>query len=100
MYQLLGFPSRIEHADHLIGVVRFNEDDPGNAGWVAERQIQYAQLGLEAAELAARLRKDYAIPAQVGGDEQSKSLRECLDGLLEQRQKVEAVRAASPSLID
>ena len=100
MYQLLGFPSRIEHADHLVGVVAFNEDDPGNAGWVAERQFQYATLGLEAVDLAIALRRDYSIPTQAGGDEPAASLRKCLDGLLERRRKIEAMRAAATSLID
>lgn len=60
MYDALGFPTLIEQASRrLSGVAEHAE--PDNSDWITARQIEYAKLGQEAAQIAKRFRQEYNI---------------------------------------
>ena len=65
MYEILSFPNRIEEADQKIDIVATYEAFPPDYEEAfEERQFQYSILGIQAAEIAGKLRKKYCIPAR------------------------------------
>jgi len=69
MYEILDFPYRAELAEHSIfAAFEYNAGPPDYWEGFEERHLQYATLGLEASQLATKLRRYVDIPARgVGG---------------------------------
>lgn len=71
-YRALSLPDRVSAARRQIGF-RADFDGPPYDEAIKERQIQYAELGLLAAEIAEELRNEYRIPTRNYGDFNTKS---------------------------
>ncbi|MGY6564207.1 MAG: hypothetical protein ACXIU5_05660 [Halomonadaceae bacterium] len=68
MYEILDLPYKTEVAERSIqGVKEHVASPPDFEEFFEERQLQYAQLGLLAAELSTRLRKHARLPARLAG---------------------------------
>ena len=63
MYEVLNFPNLVEAANHRIsGVFEYAASAPDYEDGFEERQLQYADLGLKASALSAKLRKTGGMP--------------------------------------
>lgn len=63
MYEILAMPNRIEVANNRIdGAFEYSATPPDFAEGFEERQFQYAKLGIEANDLADKLRKHANLP--------------------------------------
>jgi hypothetical protein len=68
MHEILDLPYRAEIANHSISAAfEYAASPPDFEEGFEERQLQYAALGLDAAQLAAKLRKHAGLPARSGG---------------------------------
>ena len=64
MYRALSLPAKAESAEIVINhVVDFETSGPDGEEGYEERQLQYAQLGLTAGQIANDLRTHYDIPS-------------------------------------
>lgn len=59
MYEILSFPNAIRAAEHCVSSL---DAVPPYDDLIEERRFQYAALGLKAASLTDKVRKEYAIP--------------------------------------
>ncbi|SEG29922.1 hypothetical protein [Billgrantia desiderata] len=68
MYEILDLPYKTEVAERRIqGVKEHVASPPEFVEFFEERQLQYAQLGLLAADLSTRLREHAKLPARLAG---------------------------------
>ena len=87
MYEILAFPNKVEVANNRIdGAFEYSASPPDYDEGFEERQFQYAELGIQAAALAEKLRKRAKLPA--------KSIDEWdpVRYMSEERQKIFAIR--------
>ncbi|RQZ27625.1 hypothetical protein DIE14_10475 [Burkholderia sp. Bp9017] len=68
MYEVLSFPSLIERAKSKIEAEGDHASPPEYEEWFQERQYQYAKLGLQAAEISAKLRARIGLPERPAPD--------------------------------
>ena len=64
-YDLLSFSNAVRKAEGMVSWASENAFPPDFAEFFETRSIQYANLGLRADSLAARLRAQYQIPART-----------------------------------
>lgn len=63
MYEILSLPNRVTAANQRIdGIIEYGDDPPDFNELFEERQIQFGEIGLLAASLAAQLRSKYGVP--------------------------------------
>ena len=63
LYEVINFPNNIKHADSSIfSVGEYIAYPPDYEEYFEERQIKYAELGLEAFELSEKLQIKYSLP--------------------------------------
>lgn len=62
MYEILDLPYKAEVAGHNIDGASENANPPDFDDYFEERQLQYADLGLQAAAIATRLRAQAGLP--------------------------------------
>ena len=62
MYEILDLPYKAEVAAHIIEGASENSNPPDFDDFFEERQLQYSELGLQAAAIANRLRKLAKLP--------------------------------------
>lgn len=62
MYEILDLPYKAEVAAHIIEGASENSNPPDFEDFFEERQLQYAELGLQAAAISNRLRKLAKLP--------------------------------------
>jgi len=66
MYEVLSLPNQLEAANHKIsGAFEYAASPPDYEEGFEERQMQYATLGLQAHDLASKLRSIGKLPHQV-----------------------------------
>lgn len=69
MYEILDFPYKAEIASQKVdGAFEYAATPPDFDEGFEERQIQYANLGIAASELAAKLRKHVGLPPREPGE--------------------------------
>jgi hypothetical protein len=68
MYEVLMLPNKIEVASNWVEAAFENGIPPDYSEGFEERQYQYALLGLEAAELAGKLRRHANLPERQLGE--------------------------------
>ena len=68
MYEVLDFPYKAEVASQRVAIAFDNASPPDFDDGFEERQIQYANLGLAASMLAAKLRKLVGLPRRAEAD--------------------------------
>ncbi|MDD4962375.1 MAG: hypothetical protein PHI11_00500 [Gallionella sp.] len=88
MYGILDFPNQAILANRYIAEV-FESCDDGEG--FDERQVQYAKIGIAAAELAAKLRKHVGLPVKKYGEWNPVRYMEQVE---QHRIKIEALQAA------
>jgi len=88
MYEILDLPYKAEVAAHIVEGASENADPPDFDDFFEERQLQYANLGLLAAAIAARLRKYAELP------ERSVTHWDPIAWMGERKAKIEATRRA------
>ncbi|MBK6865528.1 MAG: hypothetical protein IPG91_19455 [Ideonella sp.] len=86
MYDILDLPYKAEVAGHIIEGASENADPPDFEDYFEERQLQYANLGLQAAAIAARLRSAAKLP------ERSVAHWDPIAWMSEYKAKIEAAR--------
>jgi hypothetical protein len=64
MYEVLTFPNNIEVANNMVSAAFEHASPPDYDGGFEERQYQYAELGIAADALAAKLRIYANLPAR------------------------------------
>ena len=87
MYEILDLPYKAEVAAHIIDGASENADPPDFEDFFEERRLQYANLGLQAAAIADRLRKHANLPTR------SIAHWDPIVWLREQKAAIEAARA-------
>jgi hypothetical protein len=69
MFEVLYFPSQVSVANNLIdSIFEHVATPPDYDEGFEERQYQYSELGLKAADLSTRIRKKYKLPQRHVGD--------------------------------
>lgn len=86
MYEILDLPYKAGVATHIIEGASENAVPPDFDDYFEERQLQYANLGLQAAAIAGRLRKYANLP------ERSIAHWDPIVWMSERRTKIEATR--------
>lgn len=86
LYEILDLPYKAEVATHIIEAASENANPPDFDDYFEERQLQYANLGLLAAAIAVRLRKQAKLP------ERSVAHWDPVAWMSERRTKIEATR--------
>ena len=62
MYEILNFPNKIENANEIISATFDNDDPPTYDRGFDARYFHYTELGLQALEIARKLRKLAGLP--------------------------------------
>ncbi|MOA38354.1 hypothetical protein D3C78_1600300 [compost metagenome] len=69
MHEILSFPNKIEAANQFIhATFEYAATPPDYADGFEERQYQYAKLGIDAYELACKLRDHAGLPSKPQSD--------------------------------
>jgi hypothetical protein len=91
MYEVLTLPSKIEAANNRVdGAFEFAATPPDFSEGFDERQLQYAKLGIEAAELSNKLRKLANFPIKSTEEwDALKNLKEILNCILNHRAELD-----------
>lgn len=88
MYELLSFPSEVEHGDRKINFMQTIAMPPDYKEWFDERKFYYCQFGLNAHNISEKLRLKYKIERKVYNDWDAISeLKQNFAALIELREK-------------
>jgi hypothetical protein len=87
MYEILDLPYKAEVAAHIIEGASENADPPDFEDYFEERQLQYSSLGLQAAAIAARLRREAKLPGRTVAH------WDPITWMTDKKAKIEAIRA-------
>ncbi|MFA5985534.1 MAG: hypothetical protein WC782_16065 [Methylococcaceae bacterium] len=87
MYDILDLPYKALVAEEMVAAAGANSDPPDYEDFFEERQLQYARLGLLAAQLASRLRAHVGLPVRSVCDWNP------LDFMERRQSKIESMRA-------
>ncbi|MES2952199.1 MAG: hypothetical protein V4858_27045 [Pseudomonadota bacterium] len=88
MYAILRIPDKLEHLSHHLAGVYEHDDPPDYGHYFWARRYGYAELGLEASDIAKRLRKHagMSIEESVPGEwNRDRAFREIMDAVSERR---------------
>ncbi|WP_406662954.1 hypothetical protein [Gallaecimonas sp. GXIMD1310] len=89
MYEVLTFPNKVEIANNTISAIfEYGTTPPDYVEGFEERQYLYAELGLEAAELASKLRAYSGLPMRQKNEWNSVAfIKERRESIANQRQE-------------
>jgi hypothetical protein len=95
MYEILTFPNEIEVANqHVSATFEYSASPPEYAEGFEERQLQYANLGIAAENLASKLRRHAGLPARKASEwDHVKYMKEGKKNIEERREQLASQHA-------